>query len=46
MYSDADIIKFVEQRREMNELVGEWKRSEMVRESVEEEGRKLKGELR
>ncbi|GAA6030584.1 hypothetical protein JCM8097_006220 [Rhodosporidiobolus ruineniae] len=43
---DADIVKFVDQRKEMNVLVGEWKKSELLRESVEEEGRKLKEALR
>ncbi|GAA5831566.1 hypothetical protein JCM11251_000750 [Rhodosporidiobolus azoricus] len=43
---DADIVKYVEQRKEMNFLVGEWKRSELLRESVEEEVKGLKATLR
>ncbi|GAA5916468.1 hypothetical protein JCM6882_006467 [Rhodosporidiobolus microsporus] len=43
---DADIVKYVEQRKEMNLLVGEWKKSELLRESVEEEVDGLKKTLR
>ncbi|GAA5995957.1 hypothetical protein JCM11641_005350, partial [Rhodosporidiobolus odoratus] len=42
---DADLVKFADQRREMNLLVGEWKKSELLRESVEQEGRKLREAL-
>ncbi|BGP52330.1 hypothetical protein JCM10450v2_008301 [Rhodotorula kratochvilovae] len=43
---DADLVKFVEQRKEMNLLVGEWKRSELLRETVEQESKQLKASLR
>ncbi|GAA6009461.1 hypothetical protein JCM10207_003790 [Rhodosporidiobolus poonsookiae] len=43
---DADLVKFVDQRKEMGVLVGEWKKSELLREAVEEEGRRLKESLR
>lgn len=44
--SDADLVKFVEQRKEMNLLVGEWKKSELLRETVEQESKQLKKALR
>ncbi|KWU43136.1 hypothetical protein RHOSPDRAFT_5757, partial [Rhodotorula sp. JG-1b] len=43
---DADLVKFVEQRKEMNLLVSEYKRSEYLRDAVEDESRKLKAALR
>ncbi|GAA5852088.1 hypothetical protein JCM8547_000154 [Rhodosporidiobolus lusitaniae] len=43
---DSDIVKFVEQRKEMQLLVGEWRKSEMVREALEEEGQGLREALR
>ncbi|GAA5872417.1 hypothetical protein JCM3774_004515 [Rhodotorula dairenensis] len=43
---DADLVKFVEQRKEMNLLVSEYKRSEYLRDAVEDESRKLKLALR
>ncbi|KPV72843.1 uncharacterized protein RHOBADRAFT_55517 [Rhodotorula graminis WP1] len=43
---DADLVKFVEQRKEMNLLVGEWKKSELLRETVEQESKLLKKALR
>ncbi|GAA5897630.1 hypothetical protein JCM8208_000217 [Rhodotorula glutinis] len=43
---DADLVKFVEQRKEMNLLVGEWKKSELLRETVEQESKHLKKALR
>lgn len=44
--SDADLVKFVEQRKEMNLLVSEYKRSEYLREAMETESRELKAALR
>ncbi|GAA5988579.1 hypothetical protein JCM10908_003627 [Rhodotorula pacifica] len=43
---DADLVKFVEQRKEMNLLVSEYKRSEYLRAAMEDESRKLKAALR
>ncbi|GAA6054012.1 hypothetical protein JCM3770_002417 [Rhodotorula araucariae] len=43
---DADLVKFVEQRKEMNLLVGEWKKSELLRETAEQESKQLKASLR
>ncbi|BGP12042.1 hypothetical protein JCM10049v2_007962 [Rhodotorula toruloides] len=43
---DADLVKFVDQRKEMNLLVGEYKKSEYLREAVEAECRTLKESLR
>lgn len=44
--SDADLVKFVDQRKEMNLLVGEYKKSEYLREAVEAECKTLKESLR
>ncbi|GAA5937810.1 hypothetical protein JCM1841_004065 [Sporobolomyces salmonicolor] len=43
---DEDLAKFVQQRKEMTMLVGEWKKSDLLREAVEEESNKLKEALR
>ncbi|BGP20943.1 hypothetical protein JCM10213_008031 [Rhodosporidiobolus nylandii] len=43
---DADLVKFADQRREMTLLAGEWKKSELLRESLEEEVRGLREQLR
>ncbi|GAA5908506.1 hypothetical protein JCM5296_004779 [Sporobolomyces johnsonii] len=43
---DEDLAKFVQQRKEMTVLVGEWKKSDLLREAVEEESKKLKEALR
>lgn len=44
--SDADLVKFVEQRKEMNLLVGEWKKADLLRASVEHEAAQLRAALR
>lgn len=44
--SDEDLAKFNEQRRETEQLVGEWKRSELLREAADAELASLKEQLR
>ncbi|KAK4698655.1 hypothetical protein P7C70_g7620, partial [Phenoliferia sp. Uapishka_3] len=43
---DEDLCKFTEQRRDMDKLVGEWKKSEMLREAAESELSDLKATVR
>ncbi|GAA5978560.1 hypothetical protein JCM5350_003141 [Sporobolomyces pararoseus] len=43
---DDDLAKFVQQRKEIQLLVGEYKRSEMLREAVEKEANQLRDVLR
>lgn len=46
MRSDEDLAKFVQQRKEIQLLVGEYKKSEMLRQAVEEEAKGLREMLR
>ncbi|GAA6005435.1 hypothetical protein JCM11491_003641 [Sporobolomyces phaffii] len=43
---DDDLAKFVQQRKEIQVLVGEYKKSEMLREAVEREAQQLRAVLR
>ena len=43
---DDDLAKYVQQRQEIQLLVGEFKKSEMLRQAVENEANELRGVLR
>jgi chorismate mutase len=43
---DDDLAKYVSQRKEIQLIVGEYKRSEMLREAVENEAKQLREVLR
>lgn len=46
VYSDEDLVNFSVQKREMDVLAKEWKRSDLMRETCEAELRKAREALR